>query len=245
MIGRDCSLHIGTTYNDDGGKYARALEEHARLRGLRTRLLVDTDAICGNVVGEIRAAAAVLQPGDVFLITFTGHGAWRDDKKGDEADEADGRDELWCLADGVLSDDEFYAGWFAFQPGVEVRVVMDACFSGSPIRTLLAMSAGTRRTLGAVKAEPQRPLPACSVFSIGAAHDDAKAVFGRLSTFVCEVLQDWWSQSVAGTWADLLPAVTLKYRQNNFKFTTPTTDEIRGTGDAPGMALSKAFYPRD
>ncbi len=241
MIGRDCSLHIGTTYDGDGASGAQAFEAQASLRGLRTCMLLGANATCDNVLKEIRVAASNLQPGDVFVITFTGHGDWRVD---DGVDEADQRDELWCLVDGMLSDDQLYAEWFAFRPGVEVRVVMDACFSGSSIRTPHGAASGDR-ALKVARAPLPRPVPGCSVFSIGASRDDKKAVLGRLSTFVCEVLQDWWSQSVAGTWADLLPAVTLKYRQNKFKFTTPTTDEIRGTGDAPGMALSKAFYPRD
>ena len=49
-------------------------------------------------------------------------------------DEPDGRDETWCLYDGMLLDDELYRLWAEFQPGVRIVVLSDSCHSGTVTR---------------------------------------------------------------------------------------------------------------
>lgn len=96
--------------------------------GFRSRLLVAADATRGAVTGVIEAAADELAAGDIFFLTFAGHGGQLKDMDGDEAD---GKDETWVLYDGQLLDDELSVLWAAFDPGVRILVLSDSCHSGS------------------------------------------------------------------------------------------------------------------
>ena len=51
-------------------------------------------------------------------------------------EEADWEDETWVLWDRQLLDDELYALWAAFKPGVRILVLSDSCHSGSVVRDL-------------------------------------------------------------------------------------------------------------
>ena len=54
----------------------------------------------------IADAAKKLKGGDIFFLTYSGHGGQAPDLNGDERD---GKDETWCLYDGELIDDELYS----------------------------------------------------------------------------------------------------------------------------------------
>ena len=66
--------------------------------------------------------------GDIFFLTYSGHGGQAPDLNGDEPD---GKDETWCLYDGELIDDELYSSWGAFAAGVRIFLLSDSCHSGS------------------------------------------------------------------------------------------------------------------
>ncbi|MEO5695911.1 MAG: caspase family protein, partial [Burkholderiaceae bacterium] len=61
----------------------------------------------------------------------SGHGGQVPDVDGDEAD---GKDETWCLYDGQLIDDELYFELSRFATGVRILVLSDSCHSGSVTR---------------------------------------------------------------------------------------------------------------
>ena len=85
------------------------------------------------MIGAIQAAAKSMRPGDIFLLTYSGHGGQVPDYSGDEAleDPSDIIDETLCLFDGQLVDDELYALWSAFPTDSRVLVVTDCCHSGT------------------------------------------------------------------------------------------------------------------
>ena len=72
--------------------------------------------------------------GDLFLLTYSGHGSQVPDKNGDEPDQLD---ETWVLYDRQLVDDELYSLWAKFRPGVRIFVLSDSCHSGSAVRATL------------------------------------------------------------------------------------------------------------
>jgi len=78
-------------------------------------------------------AAGKLDKGDVFFLTYSGHGGQVPDTNGDEADH---KDETWCLFDGELVDDELYAALGKFKPGVRILVLSDSCHSGTVTREM-------------------------------------------------------------------------------------------------------------
>jgi metacaspase-1 len=111
----------------------------ARTRGIAAKVLLTKDATRAKVLAGIRAAAKRLKKGDLFVLTYSGHGGQVKDVTGEEDDS---RDETWCLYDGELIDDELYLALGQFAAGVRVLVLSDSCHSGTVTRALLAADAG-------------------------------------------------------------------------------------------------------
>ncbi|KPH04263.1 hypothetical protein AOG23_34240 [Rhizobium acidisoli] len=112
---------------------AQDMYEIAGGLGYEAKLLLTANATRDNVAGEIEKAAQDLSAGDIFFISYSGHGGQVPDFNGDEED---GVDETWCLFDRQLIDDEQYMMWSKFKPGVRVLVISDSCHSGSVIRAV-------------------------------------------------------------------------------------------------------------
>lgn len=106
----------------------------ARQAGFRVRKLLTPAATKQNIQGSLQRAAAGLLPGDILLVTYSGHGGQYPDRNGDETD--DRQDETWCLYDGQVVDDELATLWGAFQPGVRVLVFADSCHSGTSTKAV-------------------------------------------------------------------------------------------------------------
>ena len=138
------SLHIGLNefdpahYGEPGTlagceNDARDMAKLAKREGFTaiTPPLLTKKATAANVVGAIKKAAAALNAGDTFFITYAGHGAQVPDTNGDERDK---EDETWCLYDRMLIDDELATLWATFREGVRVVMLSDSCHSGSVSR---------------------------------------------------------------------------------------------------------------
>jgi metacaspase-1 len=153
------SLHIGlnrvdpTHYGGWSGDLAGCefdandMESIAKARGYSTLVLLTEAATSEAVTQEIRAAAADLDPGDIFFLTYSGHGGQVPDLNGDE--NWDGYDETWVLFDRQLVDDELYTLWGSFANGVRVVVLSDSCHSGSAIRDAFYEASPANETVGA------------------------------------------------------------------------------------------------
>ncbi|GAA2428958.1 caspase family protein [Streptomyces macrosporus] len=140
------SLHIGLNRVDpdryDGwdGKLiacendAHDMERVATETGFTDRtVLLTEDATVDNVTAGLRKAARVLAPGDILLLTYSGHGGQVPDTNGPE-DEVDRLDETLVLYDREYVDDELYKELDGFAEGVRVLALLDCCHSGSGIR---------------------------------------------------------------------------------------------------------------
>lgn len=101
----------------------------------KSKLLTDRDANIEQVTRYIYHAADRLQSGDTFFVSYAGHGASVNDRSNDEPD---GRDETWCLHDGMLLDDYLYSLWARFKPGVRLLVISDSCHAGTVARVRAA-----------------------------------------------------------------------------------------------------------
>lgn len=97
------------------------------------RLLLDSAATADAVIAAIREAATALQTGDLFFLTYSGHGSQVVDVAGDETDRFD---ETWVLWDRQLLDDELRALWGQFRSGVRIFLLSDSCHSGTVARDL-------------------------------------------------------------------------------------------------------------
>jgi hypothetical protein len=140
---RGHSLHIGLNGVDpshyqgwDGALVAceadaNDMEAIAKSRGFQTKKLLTRAATSDAVIKAIGEAANDLTPGDIFLLSYSGHGGQVPDTNSDEPDE---QDETWVLYDRQLIDDELYALWARFANGVRILVFSDSCHSGSAVR---------------------------------------------------------------------------------------------------------------
>jgi len=137
------SLHIGlnavaaSAYGGWSGPLAACefdandMAAIAKTKGMRSSVLLTKKATRASVLAALRAAARALRKGDLFFLTYSGHGGQVPDVNGDEPDK---RDETWCLYDGQLIDDELYLELGRFGAGVRILVLSDSCHSGSVAR---------------------------------------------------------------------------------------------------------------
>ena len=138
------SLHIGLNsvnpenYEGWSGPLAACefdandMRDLAKARGIKTSVLLTGDATRAGTLAGIRAAAKALKAGDLFFLSYSGHGGQVDDVSGE--DETDKLDETWCLFDGQLIDDELYFELTKFKKGVRIIVLSDSCHSGTVTR---------------------------------------------------------------------------------------------------------------
>ncbi len=118
----------------------------AKGQGMKSTVLITKKATRAALLSGMRAAAKALKSGDMFFLTYSGHGGQVPDTNKDEPDR---KDETWCLYDGQLIDDELYLELSRFAAGVRVLVLSDSCHSGSVTRerTPLPPPPGTRAKL--------------------------------------------------------------------------------------------------
>lgn len=140
---RGRSLHIGLNavdpkhYGGWSGPLAACefdandMEAIAKSQGMATKKLLTKAGTRKAVLAGIRAAAKASKKGDLFFLTYSGHGGQVADASGDEPDK---QDETWCLYDGQLIDDELYFELSKFATGVRVLVLSDSCHSGTVTR---------------------------------------------------------------------------------------------------------------
>jgi hypothetical protein len=153
---RGASLHIGLNAVDPkhyGGWSgdlvacefdAKDMAALAKAQGLKPATLLTQKATRAKVLNSIRAVARLLGAGDLFLLTYSGHGGQMPDVTGEEDDK---KDETWCLYDGELIDDELYNELGRFTKGVRIIVLSDSCHSGTVVRARVPETvAGTGRS---------------------------------------------------------------------------------------------------
>lgn len=108
----------------------------AQGQGMEVRKVLAQEATAAGVTSALTDAADELDPGDLALVTYSGHGGQVRDTNGDEPDRLD---ETWVLYDRQLVDDELFALYARFKPGVRIVVLSDSCHSGTVTRQVLAV----------------------------------------------------------------------------------------------------------
>jgi metacaspase-1 len=140
-MARGMSLHIGLNKVDpdhydgwDGALNAceadaNDMEDLARTKGFEPTKLLTEAGTSDAIIQAIEKAAGELESGDIFFVTYSGHGGQVPDTNREE--EADNSDETWLAYDRQIVDDELYALWGKFADGVRILVLSDSCHSGS------------------------------------------------------------------------------------------------------------------
>lgn len=122
---------------------AKDLAAVAKSRGIKPTVLLTKAATRAKVLAAMRSAAKALKAGDLFVLSYSGHGGQVADVTGDERDH---KDETWCLYDGQLIDDELYLELARFAKGVRILVLSDSCHSGTVTREAMpAVAPGAPR----------------------------------------------------------------------------------------------------
>jgi hypothetical protein len=111
---------------------ARDMKAIADAQGFSSTLVLTSEATSGRLLSDLRTAAEKLTAGDILLLTYSGHGGQVPNTNGD--DESDQMDETWCLYDREVADDELFAAFARFTPGVRIVVCSDSCHSGTVTR---------------------------------------------------------------------------------------------------------------
>jgi len=135
---------------------ANDMAELAQSKGLATKTLLTQAATRAAVRAEIERTASALSSGDLFLLTYSGHGGQLPDLN---SDEPDAQDETWCLYDGELVDDETYALLSKFARGVRILVFSDSCHSGSAVKLAFYGAAAKTPEAGAPGSVRYRFMP--------------------------------------------------------------------------------------
>lgn len=116
---------------NDANDWAAALAQ----RGYATRTLLDAKATKAAMLAAFRRIIKGAKPGDLAVITFSGHGTYQPDTSDDEAD---GLDEALCPYDlktkGAVTDDEIRALFQKLATGARLVLISDSCHSGTVTR---------------------------------------------------------------------------------------------------------------
>jgi metacaspase-1 len=148
-MARGISLHVGLN-RVDVSQYpgyiipvlsgcindANSMNTVAKAAGFATsNVLIDAQATAMNIKNKISEAASQLCAGDIFFLTYSGHGSQVPDESGEEDD---GQNETWVCYDRQLIDDELYTLWQTFKENVQIFVLSDSCHSGTMVKMLIS-----------------------------------------------------------------------------------------------------------
>jgi metacaspase-1 len=110
---------------------ARDMAKIATSKKFQVETLLTREATRAKVVENVSKAAKDLKSGDIFMISYSGHGGQLPDLNHEELDELD---ETWCLYDAQLVDDELNSLFAGFLGGVRILIFSDSCHSGTVTR---------------------------------------------------------------------------------------------------------------
>lgn len=236
------SIHIGLNKVDKQAYYplivpdlmacendAIDMSKLAAKIGYETLVLLNENANYEAVRQAIVNAASQLKSGDIFLLTYSGHGSQVLDLTGDETD---GLDETWVLYDRQIVDDELYELWSKFAAGVRIVVVSDSCHSGTVTRFAAGVAeVDIARIKNGLK---EKSIPICSAFGIliSGCQDKQVAYDGvKNGLFTSKLLEIWENGRFKGTYKQFRDAIAKKLprRQspNYFTFGAKSTKFYR------------------
>ena len=220
----------------------------------------------------ILGAAAQLKSGDLFILSYSGHGGQVQDRNNDEGDRLD---ETWVLFDRILLDDELYLAWSAFEDAVRIVFFSDSCHSGTiararydrnsklapPIVTLFSYNLN-RPEFGRLVRGKDNANVRATVLSFSACKDDQLAIDGEVNgMYTMQLLKvyddgafsgdyiDFESQIVARMPANQVPSLLVvgpanQAFQQQIPFTVASPEGSIGDGDDRPIVGGPASIPR-
>jgi hypothetical protein len=173
-------------------------------------LMLTEQATFSNVKTAMRAISDKAEPGDLVVITLSGHGGQIQDESSDEPDRID---ETLCLFDAQVTDDVVFELLQPFKQGVRIVTIFDTCHSGSNVRR---MPKG--KPLPLIKSAPRevsqvattfraikKPKLSAHLLHLGACQDEQLAYDGEVNGLFTGALlrsvEDWKGRV---SWIDLM-----------------------------------------
>ncbi|MEB3191155.1 MAG: caspase family protein [Snowella sp.] len=203
------SLHIGlnkvsaAVYGSEnrlGGciNDAKAMCLIAQKLGYRPTVMFDEQATVQALNSYINAVSDELKAGDIFWLTYSGHGSQILDTNNDEADCLD---ETWCLYNGQIVDDDLYKLWSKFAEGVRLVVVSDSCHSGTVARGITTIEEVISRDIDC---------KASGILLSGCRDNQVSLDTGSNGLFTAKLLEVWNDGKFAGSYSKFLKAIAAK-----------------------------------
>ena len=118
------------SYTADDAIVARdALIASAGMRAENAYTFTYRQATLGNIEGAFDEIAAQINPDDVFVFFYSGHGGQEERAGGPNAADADSYDETLALSDQTVTDDEIDALFDKINAAASI-IILDSCYSG-------------------------------------------------------------------------------------------------------------------
>ncbi len=118
------------SYTVDDAIIARdALIASAGMRAENAYTFTDRQATLGNIEEAFDEIAAQINPDDVFVFFYSGHGGQEERAGGANAADADSYDETLALSGQTVTDDEIDALFDKINAAASL-IILDSCFSG-------------------------------------------------------------------------------------------------------------------
>lgn len=252
-MGIGLSLHIGLS-GVNSGVYgskmplmgcvndAISMAEIARQGGTTDPvILLNNECTYEKITTKIKRASGLLKAGDMFTLTYSGHGGQRRVVR--SPNEPDGLNETWCLYDGPIVDDIIADWWKLFVKGVRILVISDSCHSGTvtdfrgPMSSFEILPLRLRGTTGSVMIKPTETIKA-SVLLLSGCQDDQVSIDGAPnSAFTRELLEVWNNGKFRGDYRDLHQQICQRlkngFQHPNLYFT--------GSGDPEAFISQRPF----
>lgn len=172
--------------------------------GFKIATLKTEKATAENILKALRTAAEMVQPGDIFVFYYSGHGGTEADTNGDEIDK---QDETLIAYDRPLIDDELAEVWNQFAPGVRIFMASDSCHSGTNFRALGGQPVQTPAILGQRSMEEMK----AELIHMGGCRDDGTSAGytggGAFTMALCDL---WKNGAFTGNYSDLLKQIAAR-----------------------------------
>ena len=184
-----------------------------------SKMLLDDRASSSNFYAEVKQISRQIQTGDLFLLTFSGHGSKRP-----STTEPDGQDETWCFYDDQVLADQLFQLWHNFKAGVRILVISDSCHSGTILRDIFnhdpfaakVSSTSNGSSSRGLETDPFTSSVKAHVKLLAAAKENRYAQnSGRHGTFTKALLKAWNHGNFEGDYTAFFKAIRLEMPRHN------------------------------
>jgi hypothetical protein len=213
------ALQIGVSFVDSG-KYplhipplpsaeldALSITRLVSKQGFWAKLLLNADATPYMAMDAVRGAARLLQPGDIFMLYFAGHGTTV--PAGNNAIE-----DAWLLYDRPVTRSEVRSLMTGFREGVRILIISDSCNSGGIVskEILATPNSGSPEdsSKALVENKSQDEINATLVLLASSPPNENSGTTPKHGFFTQKLLSVWDDGAFEGTYLDFYRAIEKK-----------------------------------